>query len=111
MPEDPALPAPAPDLASAIRSAALELEGVEIREAGKAVEFLRSNKLFAVLEGPALVVRLRPELAEAAVRTPDAAASGRGTGWVTLRPATLDQFALDRARSWFESAHRLAGET
>ncbi len=97
-------------LAEAIGIEAAELADVSRRQAGPAEEFLRGDTFFAVLEGPTLTVHLRDELAEAAARTPDAARSGRGSGWVALRPATLDVFALDRARSWFTSAWRYAGE-
>jgi hypothetical protein len=100
----------ADDLAAAIGDLAAGLEGVARGRAGSAEEFLRGNVVFAVLEGPSLIVRLRDELADAAVRTPDTTRSNRGSGWVALRPATVDAFALDRARAWFESAWRFAGE-
>ena len=101
--------APEPSgLAEAIEELASGLDEVDRRKAGSAVEFLRGNVLFAVLEGSSLVVHLAPEVADAAVRTPDASRSNRGSDWVSLRPKALDEFALDRARSWFESAHRHA---
>ena len=36
-------------------------------------------------------------------------ASARGADWISLSGAIADQFALDRAVAWFESAWRLAG--
>ena len=100
----------ADDLAAAIDDLAAGLEGVTRRKAGSVEEFLRGNVVFAVLEGPSLTVHLRDELADAAVRTPDTTRSGRGSGWVVFGPAAVDGFALDRARAWFESAWRFAGE-
>ena len=52
--------------------------------------------------------RLRPDVASAAVRTPDVGASDRGPEWVTFSPPSLDRFALDRLTAWFEFAWRHA---
>src|SRR5271157_2823653 len=71
----------------------------------------RSSVLFATRENGWLNFRLRPEIAAAALRTPDTAVSSRGREWVSLAPAALDSFALDRATAWFEVAWRLAGES
>jgi len=54
--------------------------------------------------------RMRPEIVEAALRTPDTVRSSRGSDWVTLQPKVVDGFTLDRALAWFESAWRLAAE-
>ncbi len=66
---------------------------------------------FAVLAGDgAAEFALDPAVAAAACRTPDVVPSGRGPEWVLFRPAVLDEHGADRARAWFESAHRrLAG--
>lgn len=62
---------------------------------------------FAVLTADgAAEFRLDPAVAAAACRTPDVTPSGRGPGWVRFAPAELDDHGLDRARAWFESAHR-----
>jgi hypothetical protein len=100
----------ADDLAAAIEDLVASLDGIARHKADSAEEFRRGSVVFAVLDGPELIVRLRPELADAAVQTPDTARSGRGSAWISLRPATLDGFALDRARAWFESAWRFAEE-
>jgi hypothetical protein len=76
------------------------------------VGYERGERLFAVLEpaGDGASVRLAEAVAAAALRTPDTSASDRGRGWVTLRPATLDGHARDRAVAWFESAWRAAAD-
>ena len=98
-------------LAEAIGRLADELHDVQRRQAGAAVEYARSGVVFAAADGREVSFHLRAELAEAALRTPDAGPSRRGAGWVALRPMMVDTFALDRARAWFESAYRMAGES
>lgn len=73
-------------------------------------EWDRGGVVFAVIDagGMAASFHLDPELAEAARRTPDVAASPRGEAWVTFRPTALDEHAEDRALAWFEAAHRRA---
>ncbi len=100
-----------PNPAEAIDRLAAELDEIERHEAGIAVEYARGGAVFAVREGLRLSFRLRPEIAEAALRTPDAARSDRGNDWIALQPRVVDGFALDRALAWFESAWRLAGES
>ena len=100
-----------PNPAEAIDRLAAELDEIERHEAGIAVEYARGGGVFAVREGLRLSFRLRPEIAEAALQTPDAARSHRGNDWIALQPRGVDGFALDRALAWFESAWRLAGES
>jgi len=75
------------------------------------VEYVLVGRPFAELEagGLAASFRLSSAVAAAAVRTPDVVPSGRGTGWVTIRPTEVDAHAIDRMNAWFESARRLAG--
>ena len=47
-------------------------------------------------------------MASAALRTPDTAASPRGSDWVAFAPAELDRHAIDRATAWLASAWRRA---
>lgn len=68
------------------------------------------GKVVAILETDAIEVRLRPAVADAALRTPDTTASGRGRGWVRFAPADLDDPSRDRALAWLDSAVRLAAE-
>ena len=75
---------------------------------GDTAEYLRDGQAFAVAEADAVEVRLHPEIAEAARRTPATAASSRGPEWVRFAPPELDQHALDRAEAWFLSAWRAA---
>jgi hypothetical protein len=96
--------------AEAVERLAGELEDVRRREAGKTIEFDRAGLVFATREPGGLSFRLRAEIAEVALRTPDTARSARGPEWVALTAAGTDAFDVDRAAAWFESAWRLAGE-
>lgn len=82
--------------------------GVEVSASARAVEYALDGRVFAVVEGDALVVDLGATVAAAAVRTPDTRPSERGSDWVRFEPGTLDRFARDRATAWFESARRRA---
>ncbi|MFI5258072.1 MAG: hypothetical protein ACHQ01_00455 [Candidatus Limnocylindrales bacterium] len=90
---------------------AAELDGVRRTHEGGAVRYARGGVVFAAREGGRLSFRLRPEVVEAALRTPDTSLSARGLQWITLSPTVEDSFTLDRAAAWFESAWRLAGES
>jgi hypothetical protein len=72
------------------------------------VEYAHDGTAFAALDaaGRTASFRLDDVLADAAQRTPDAAASPRGPAWVAFTPAELDGHAVDRARAWFAAAHR-----
>lgn len=89
---------------------AATLEGVRRRAGDGDVRYEREGIPFAVVAGDRAAFRLTPDIARAALRTPDVRASDRGTGWVELVPDRLDVFTVDRAVSWFESAARHAGE-
>ena len=93
-------------LASHLAPVVEELDGVE--RAG--AELRVFGRPFAVIERDRLEVALDPAIASAAQRTPDVTASGRGAGWVSFRPTTLDGHAIDRAQAWLRSAHRLASK-
>jgi hypothetical protein len=84
--------------------------GAERGSAAGAVEFRRASRLFAAAAGNVVEVKLDPEIAEAALRTPSTNVSPRGADWVRLaadqgEPTQMD---LDRARAWFLSAWRAA---
>jgi hypothetical protein len=102
---------PAESPAEAIDRLAGELDGVQRRTAGHSIEFVRGSLVFAVQTGTKVEFRLRPEIAAAGLRTPGAAASGRGTDWISLDTTTRDQFTVDRTVSWFEMGWRIAGES
>lgn len=95
--------------AEAMDRLAGQLEGVERRAVGKAIEYTRAGAVFAAREDGRLSFRLREEVVSAALRTPNTGPSARGADWLTLSAAMADQFALDRAVAWFGSAWRLAG--
>jgi hypothetical protein len=103
-------PGRAEDQVAAIDRLARELEGIRRRESGPAVEFVRGGIVFAIRVGSGHCFRLRPEIVEAALRTPDTSPSERGAEWVELASTAADAFTLDRAKAWFETAWRLAGE-
>ena len=97
-------------LQTTIERAARELPGVVGAADGDAVSYAIGGRRFAVVRGDRAAFRLRPEIGEAAARTPDVGAASEGPGWVELAPSSLDRFALDRAEAWFVSACRHAGE-
>ena len=85
-----------------------DLDEVEQAEAGGGLEWRRGGRPFAALAGDAAEFRLDPLVAMAALRTPDTAASKRGTDWVHFSPAIVDGHAVDRAQAWLASAWRRA---
>ncbi len=101
---------PAETPAEAMERLATGLDGIRRSVAGDAIEFDRGGVLFAVRRAEVLSFRLRDEIVSAALQTPDTAPSALGPDWISLKTATEDQFTLDRAASWFESAWRLAGQ-
>ncbi len=97
-------------LASVVAETASELEDVERIDRDGQVEFSRGGRPFAALDSDGSAsFRLGPQVAQAALRTPDTHPSPRGPNWVSFRPAQLDRFARDRAEAWLEVAHRFAG--
>jgi hypothetical protein len=101
--------APIESPAEAMDRLAGRLEGVQRRAVGKTTEYSRAGVAFAAREADVLTFRLREEVVKAAMQTLDTAPSPRGPEWIALAPATADEFALDRAAAWFESAWRFAG--
>ena len=81
---------------------------VEAHRDGAVTIWSVGGTAFAALAGSALECRLDPVVGAAARRTPDTSASEHGPDWVRFAPAILDQYAEDRARAWFMSAHRRA---
>lgn len=84
--------------------------GASAEPSGGGTEFRRDGQAFAFAERNVVDVRLDPEIAEAALRTPSTSPSSRGADWVRLAPEEEDatQMDLDRARAWFLSAWRAA---
>jgi len=83
---------------------------VTTRASGDATVWEAAGGPFAALSGPSAEFRLRPDMVRAALRTRDTRASGRGPEWVAFDTSSeLDRYDIDRLRSWFEMAARLAG--
>jgi hypothetical protein len=99
------------ELSARIELTASSIEGVERRAEAGGLRYALGGAEFAVVSGDRCAFRLRPEVAEAALGTPDVRPSAIGEGWVELAPVELDRFALDRAASWFAAAARYAAET
>ena len=94
------------NLREALEEALADLEGVEQTAIGGGVEWRRGGQPFAALAGDAAEFRLDPQVANAALRTPDTSASKRGADWVRFSPAVVDGHAIDRAQAWLASAWR-----
>lgn len=98
------------EVAARIEQAAAIIDGIERRADEDGIRYSLDGVMFAVVEHGRASFRLRPDVADAALKTPDVAAGSR-PGWVDLRAGHPDQFALDRATSWFTSAARYAAES
>ncbi len=96
-------------LADVLAGAAEDLADVAATSADGTTTWRRGERPFATLTGSRAEFRLDPLVAGAALRTPDTAASPRGSDWVAFGPAIVDDGAVDRAEAWFLSAHRRAG--
>ena len=99
-----------PTLADLLDDLADEFPDVERLPGPDGTDFVVGTMPFARLRGRTAEFRLRPEIVAAATRTGDAAESALGREWVAFSPTTFDQYALDRAQSWFELGHRLAAQ-
>jgi hypothetical protein len=97
------------NLRELLEARATELANVTAtRTADGAMTWAYGDRAFAVLspDGAAAEFALDAPIAAAAGRTPDVEPSARGVGWVLFRARALDDHAVDRARAWFDSAHR-----
>jgi hypothetical protein len=99
------------NLAGLLGAIARELGDVEAHDAPGVTEYRRLGAAFAAAkdDGSSVELRLHPEVAEAARRTPGTAASGRGPEWILFTPGALEGHDRDRAEAWFKSAWREAG--
>jgi hypothetical protein len=98
------------ELATRIEATAAAIDDIERRVVQDGTRYLLDGVEFAAVSGAMAAFRLRPDIAEAALKTPDVRRAA-APGWVELRPVRLDQFALDRATSWFAAAARYAAES
>ncbi len=75
------------------------------------IEYARSGVVFAARPDTHVIeLRLMPDIAEAAMRTPAAGPSERGAEWLSFAPPEWDQHATDRLEAWFRVAWRFAGD-
>jgi hypothetical protein len=96
----------AESLAAAVEGILGDADEVDETVSGTSVEYRRLGALFAVVELDGVEIHLRPDIAEAIVRTPDTAASARGEGWIRFSPTDLDPMAIDRLEAWLTAAWR-----
>jgi hypothetical protein len=97
-------------VAAALAALAEAADGVSRREVERTTEYTRGGVVFAASDDDAVELRLNPEVADAARRTPDTSVSSRGFEWVRFAPRTLDGHAHDRLEAWFLSAWRAASK-
>ena len=97
-------------LAALLVERTADLEGAEVVAVDGGLELRLDAEPFGMVSGGVVELRLRREVAAAALRTPDTAASTRRPGWVRFEPPVLDELARDRAAAWLESAWRFADE-
>lgn len=81
---------------------------VQAQVRGEITEYRRGGVRFAVVDSTGAELRLNPEIAEAARRTPSTTGSDRGPDWVRFAPPEIDRHAIDRGEAWFLSAWRAA---
>jgi hypothetical protein len=101
--------APDETLAAVVADIASELDEVDTRSTNGGFELRRGSRLFAVVDRAGVEFRLRADVAEAVLRTPDTDPSGRGNEWVRFAPAAMDPSVEDRLAAWITSAWRAAG--
>ena len=85
-----------------------ELGTVSAREIGGTTEYLRGGSVFAVVRGRQIELKLRPDIAEAALRTPSTTASARGADWIVFEPRPNEAQDVDRLRAWLMIGWRTA---
>ncbi|MDA8203252.1 MAG: hypothetical protein M0Z49_10935 [Chloroflexi bacterium] len=98
-------------LQARIEQVAATIEGLERRVDEDGIHYAIDGVAFAVVWGGHASFRLRPDIADAALKTPDVHAGSQGPGWVELAAPEPGQFALDRASSWFAASARYASES
>ena len=72
--------------------------------------YRRGEREIARMDARSLEVRLPPDIAEAATRTPDAVAISGEQGWIRFTPTSAERHVADRAEAWFRTAWRHAGD-
>jgi hypothetical protein len=103
--DEPAIPQ---DMAALLALTADLEPPVEVSAGRGPVTYAVGGRIFARVDGRAFEAQLGPQVAAAAIRTPDVTAGALGAGWVRLEPAVIDDHAADRVVAWFELARRIA---
>jgi hypothetical protein len=78
--------------------------------AGGRMVYRRGRTEIARADGQALEVRLPPDIADAATRTPDTLMIDGEAGWIRFTPRSDEPHVADRAEAWFRTAWRHAGD-
>ena len=99
------------EVAALLERVTAELGEVKSASAGLDTEFSRNGRTFAVLRGTQVALRLRPDIAEAALRTPDTEASQRGAEWIEFVPDPSEPQDVDRLSAWLTIGWRAAQRT
>jgi hypothetical protein len=95
-------------LAATVAEIADGLGGVTTARVGDGLELRRGSIVFAAADRSSAEFRLRPDIAEAILRTPDTSPSRRGGDWVRFEPEVIDPSVEDRLEAWITSAWRAA---
>jgi hypothetical protein len=95
-------------LAATVAEIADRLGDVTTAQVGDALELRRASILFAAADRSSAEFRLRADIAEAVLRTPDTAPSRRGSDWIRFEPKVMDASVEDRLEAWITSAWRAA---
>jgi hypothetical protein len=85
-----------------------ELGDVRTMPSAAVTEYHRGQQLFAVVDGNSVALRLRPDIAEAALRTPATAPSNRGPEWIDFAVDPGNAQDVDRLRAWLTIGWRSA---
>ena len=93
-------------LEDAMAAAAAALRATRSDADDGGVAYSVGETVVVVATGGTAEFRLRPDVAAAASRTPDATSSPRGPEWVAFTPTNFDRFTRDRIEAWFEFAVR-----
>ena len=95
-------------IAALITRLTAELGEVTSAPTAAGTEFRRGGQVFAVLHDAQISLRLRPDIAVAALGTPATAPSPRGADWIEFTPAVSNQQDVDRLRAWLTIGWRAA---
>jgi len=96
------------DMVQLLEETADLADPVEVTTGPVGSTYLVGGRPFAWASGLVFEAQLGPDIASAALRTPDVTSSTRGPGWVRLGPEVIEDHAADRVVAWFEMARRIA---